>query len=234
MEVLTEEQQKRVMEVIKIWVTHKQICSHNTAADSALLARLLSGKSLLPKAPPKVGGRSCHALYDGETVVLNTGPENLPQKPKRPDEYRRKSEYSLAVDGHPNYRWKDESQGLVEHANGDTFKVWLGEYESKTVLSGEKYLEERWQMKLAEEAPANEEDVAPDRPQMGILRPRIRPAATTPWTTRDAGDMGPAFLAVGPAPVDIAPAGRDQEDELLAAQMVAAMDEEVDVDMEDA
>jgi len=141
-EKLTEEQQKWAIQQVERWLKH---CPYPVDATfvpvSGLLPRLMSGLDPLPKAPPLIGGKPCYALYEGKSIALAAAPKK---------EQERYTDYPLVIEDRADYRWVDEKSGLVEFRGGDIFKVWHGECETETVYGGERYLENRWQMRLYE------------------------------------------------------------------------------------
>lgn len=141
--MLTEEQQKWAIKQVERWLSH---CPYAVTADhvmaSGLLPRLLSGKDPLDKAPPFVGGRHCYELYEEKTVALGSGPRQIPKNSVLGEKW------DLVIDDRVDYSWVNEDDGIVMHRNGDSFKVWYGEYQASTVFGGETYLEDRWQIKL--------------------------------------------------------------------------------------
>lgn len=141
--MLTEEQQKWAIKQVERWLSY---CPYAVTADhvmaSGLLPRLLSGKDPLDKAPPFVGGRHCYELYEEKTVALGSGPRQIPQNTAM------REKWDLVIDDRVDYSWVNEDDGIVMHRNGDSFKVWYGEYQASTVFGGETYLEDRWQIKL--------------------------------------------------------------------------------------
>ena len=142
MEKLTEEQQKWAIQQVERWLKH---CPYPVDASfvpmSGLLPRLMSGLEPLPKAPPLIEGKPCYALYEGKSIALSGAPKK---------EQERYTDYPLVIEDRADYRWVDEKAGLVEFRGGDIFKVWHGECETQTVYGGERYLENRWQMRLWE------------------------------------------------------------------------------------
>ena len=141
--MLTKEQQEWALAKFRQWadmLPNADVASY--LKTSSLLPRLLSGKDPLPYPPPVVNGRYCHALYDepDKPVLLHTGPvATLNAK---------KYKFYVAVDTVPDYYWISEAEGILIHKNGDQFRVWKGDCESKCELSEDKYTEERWMMQL--------------------------------------------------------------------------------------
>lgn len=88
-----------------------------TTADidhSALLHRLLEGKPMLEKAPPKCFSYPCYDLGEGKPVRIIDihGPYD-------------DAEYGLVIEQSKNWKWIDQAIGILQHKNGDFFKLTL-------------------------------------------------------------------------------------------------------------
>lgn len=170
--MLSKEQQAWVLEQFNRWGRHLGPYLMDTVINSSLFPRLISGGEPLPKPPPVINGKHCHALYDNpnEPVPLNAAPEEVPHSVA-------KLRYYLSIEGANAYRWVDKSKGLVEHANGDVFRVWRGEYTAKCEMSDCKFVEERWMMQLHSTTPVAEPPPPPARPAFILNQVRLAEAA---------------------------------------------------------
>ena len=100
---------------------------------SALLCRLLSGKDAQPKPPPLAFSYPAYGLADGEQVMLL----EPPRKGYGEDGY------PIVVEQHQGYKWVDDEKTILEHRNGDRFRVFLAPWEWKGT-NGTKGVEHRW------------------------------------------------------------------------------------------
>jgi len=237
-EKLTEEQQKWAIQQVERWLKH---CPYPVDATfvpaSGLLPRLMSGLDPLPKPPPLIEGKPCYALYEGKSIALSGAPKSE-HKPYGLN-------YPLVIEDRADYRWVDEKAGLVEFRGGDIFKVWHGECETETVYGGERYLENRWQMRLYERKEVVVIDEPPPRravPARVVPNNRIVRREEVVWggnrgVVHVADIRGPIFWN-GPtaqavaAPVD--PQNPPEDDDEIAAVMHAGQFVPIDEDEEEA
>jgi len=175
-EKLTEEQQKWAIQQVERWLKH---CPYPVDASfvsaSGLLPRLMSGLDPLPKPPPLIAGKPCYAFYEGKSIALAAAPKK---------EQERYTDYPLVIEDRADYRWVNEKAGLVEFRGGDIFKVWHGECETETVYGGERYLENRWQMRLYERKEVVVIDEPPPRravPARAVPNDRMRGRVEAVW-----------------------------------------------------
>ncbi len=202
--MLTQEQQEWALKQVVRWLEH---CPYGVAAahamQSGLLPRLMSGLEPLPKAPPQVNGKPCYALYDGKVVPLEGGPVEVPQPIRKKADPYVGTIYGVAIENRPDYVWVDKDQGLLVHRNGDTFKVWRGEYESHTLYGKEPYLEDRWLMRLYQKTePVVVQEY--DGPQP-IIRPRRNTNAPTAIWHHELALNAQDFVVQGHRPAQFPP-----------------------------
>jgi hypothetical protein len=85
---------------IEICLNNQKAISPESAENSALLRRLLSGKPALPQSPPKRFGNPAWELVEQQEVEIS--------------EFR-ETEGVLKIDGHDGYFWIDKSSQTISY-----------------------------------------------------------------------------------------------------------------------
>lgn len=96
---------------------------------SSLLYRLLTGKPLLEKPPPKAYSYPCYELGEGLPYYVTDGPFDVPDA---------SDGYGVVISQSRAYKWVDREKGILLHKNGDDFQFLAnpryekGQYDDET------------------------------------------------------------------------------------------------------